>query len=143
MRYLGHVNGRYATDEPQKIRLAIRPARLRYGFLPARDLGPLNLKVVRQEFVDLKLVRTQVNKRVRRIVQMFRWAVGEELVPVTVYQALKAVEGLRKGSPGVREARAVKAVPDAWVDAVLPFLNRQVRAMVELQRYGASRARSA
>jgi integrase len=139
VRYLGHVDGRYTTDEPQKIRLAIRPVRIRYGLLPVREFGPLKLKVIRQEFVGRDLVRTQINKRVRRIVQMFRWAVGEELIPVTIYQALKAVEGLRKGRGDVKESKPVKAVPDAWIDAVLPYLGRQIRAMVELQRLTGSR----
>jgi integrase len=139
VRYLGHVDARYTTDEPQKIRLAIRPVRIRYGLLPVREFGPLKLKVIRLEFVGQDLVRTQINKRVRRIVQMFRWAVSEELIPETIYRALKTVEGLRKGRGDVRESRPVKAVPDAWVDAVLPYLSRHVRAMVELQRLTGAR----
>ena len=132
--YIRHVDGQYRSDEPEKIRLAIRPVRIRYRSLPARDFGPLKLKAIRQEFINKDLVRGQINKRVRRIIRMFRWAVAEELLPVAVHQALKTVEGLRKGRADVRESKSVKPVPDAWIDPVLPYLNRQVRAMVELQR---------
>jgi integrase len=134
VRYVGHVQGQYKSDEPEKIAQAVRPVRIRYGSLQARDFSPLRLKAIRQELIDKDLVRSQINKRVRRIVRMFRWAVAEELLPVAVHQALKTVEGLRKGRANVRESKAVKPVPDAWIEPVLPFLNRQVRAMVELQR---------
>ena len=97
VRYVGHVDGQYKSDEPEKIRQAIRPVRMQYGTLQAREFGPLKLKAIRQGFIDRHLVRSQVNKRVRRIVRMFRWAAAEELLPVEIYQALKTVEGLRKG----------------------------------------------
>src|SRR5262249_44845079 len=41
VRYLGHVDARYTSDEPAKIRLSLKPARKRYGFLAAREFGPL------------------------------------------------------------------------------------------------------
>jgi hypothetical protein len=41
-----------------------------------------------------ELSRGVINQRVGRVVRMFKWAVGEELVPVEVSQALKAVPGL-------------------------------------------------
>jgi hypothetical protein len=134
VRYIGHVDGQYKSDEPEKIRQAIRPVRQQYGPFPAREFGPLRLKAIRQGFIDCHLVRSQINKRVRRIVRMFRWATAEELLPVEIYQALKTVEGLRKGRADVRESKAVRPVPDALIEAILPYLNRQVRAMVELQR---------
>jgi integrase len=65
---------------------------------------------------------------------MFKWGVGEELVPASVHHALKAVEGLRKGRGDVRESRPVKPVPDAFVDAIRPHVPRQVWAMIGLQR---------
>lgn len=133
-RYAEHVRGQYRSDEPDKIGQAIRPVRIRYGTLPAREFSPLKLKTIRQELIARDLVRSQINKRVRRIVGMFRWAVAEELIPVAVHQSLKAVDGLRKGRANVRESKPVRPVPDAWIDPILPHLNRQVRAMVELQR---------
>jgi integrase len=134
VEYIKHVDARYTSSEPGKIRLALRPVRELYGMTPAREFGPLALKAVRRTFVEADLVRTQINKRTRRIVQMFRWAVAEELIPPTVLQALKAVEGLRRGRGDVREGESVKPVPDGLVDAVKSYVSRQVWAMIELQR---------
>jgi hypothetical protein len=104
VRYLTHVDARYTSSEPAKIRLALRPVLDLYGMTPARDFGPLALKSVRQKFIDAALVRSQINKRTRRIVQMFRWAAAEELVDPMTHHALKAVEGLRRGRGDVRES---------------------------------------
>jgi integrase len=56
------------------------------------------------------------------------------MVPPSVHQGLKAVEGLKKGRCGVRESTLVKAVLDAIVDAILPQVPRPVAAMIQLQR---------
>jgi hypothetical protein len=133
-RYLAHVDGDYASNEPRSIRLALKPVRQMYGETPASDFGPPALKTVRQHFIDRDLCRTEINKRIGRISRLFRWGAAEQLIPATVHQALKAVDGLKLGRGGVRESPKVKPVADAVVDAVQPFLSRQVAAMVELQR---------
>ena len=71
---------------------------------------------------------------------MFKWAVSEELVPSSVYEALKTVAGLRRGHEGTKEKPKVKPVPDEHVEATLPHLNPQVAAMVRLQRLIGARA---
>ena len=48
----------------------------------AAEFGPLALKAVRGELIKSGLCRSEVNKRVGRIVRAFKWAVGEELVLV-------------------------------------------------------------
>ncbi len=127
------------TTEPVNIRLALRPLRKTYGHTQARDFGPLKLKTVRQVMIDSGLCRNEINKRVRRIVRVFKWAVGEELVPPSVHHGLRAVEGPRRGRANVRESKPVKPVPEAFVDAIRPFVARQVWTMTELQRLTAMR----
>ena len=56
-----------------------------------------------------------------------------ERVPAQVHQALLAVKGLRQGRCEARENDRVQPAPEALIDAVRPFLSRQVRALVELQ----------
>src|SRR5262249_40419582 len=119
--YLEHVDGYYLkngrpTTEPREIRLALRPLRQRYGHTAAARLGPLALKAVRAEMIGAGLCRTEINKRVGRVVRAFKWAVGEELVPAAVVHALQAVPGLRQGRTEARESAPVKPVPDASVD---------------------------
>jgi integrase len=105
-----------------------------YGHTPARDFGPLALKAVRHGMVRAELARGVINQRVGRIKRVFKWAVSEELVPAPVFQALSAVEGLRRGRSDARETGPVLPVPDDLVEKTIPFLNRQLAAMVRLQR---------
>src|SRR6516162_6244185 len=86
-------NGSQST-ELANFKLAIRPLRQLYESLPATDFSPMKLKAVRQEMIAAGLNRRVINHRVGRIVRMFRWAVAEELVPVTTHQALKTLPGL-------------------------------------------------
>jgi integrase len=55
------------------------------------------------------------------------------LVPVDVWQALTAVEGLRRGCRDGAERGPVRPVDTATVDKTLPELGPVVRGMVELQ----------
>ena len=79
------------------------------------------------------LCRGVINQRISRIVRAFKWGVGEEIIPETVYRALAAVNGLEKGRTSAREMDAVKPVPEAHVEAVLPFVLPPVAAMIRLQ----------
>jgi integrase len=122
------------TTEPASIRVTVRPLRQLYGTTLARDFGPLQLKAVRQALIDSGLCRNEVNKRTGRIVRVFKWAVGEGMVPPSVHHGLQAVSGLRRGRAEVRESKPVKPVPEAFVDAIRPYVSRQVWTMVRLQR---------
>jgi integrase len=144
LAYLHHADSYYVkngkpTTEPVNIRLALRPLRQLYGHTLAREFGPLRLKTVRQAFIDSGLCRSEVNKRVRRVLRAFKWAVGEEMVPPSVHHGLKAVPGLRRGRADVRESEPVRPVPDAFVDAIAPHVSRQVWTMIELQRLSGMR----
>jgi integrase len=143
--YLRFADGYYRkngqpTAEPANIRFAIRPLRILYGHTLARDFGPLALKTVRDKLIASDLCRNEVNKRVGKIVRVFKWAVENEIVPPNVHHGLKAVSGLRKGRSAARESAPVRPVPDAFVDAIRPFVAPQVWAMVELQRLTGMRS---
>jgi integrase len=147
------------TSEQDTIRQALRFVRKLYGNTQAKEFGPLALKAVRHAMVEHPvtrkvniedpvtgevreevkvirqgLARRYINKQVGRIKRMFAWAVEEELVPVTVHQALLRVKGLKKGKGQAREKPRVKPVPDAFVDAVLPHVPPTIRTMIEVQR---------
>ncbi len=77
--------------------------------------------------------RSYINAQAQRVKSVFRWAVEQELLPGHVYHSLTAVKGLAKGRTEARESEPVKPVPVEYVDAVLPYLSRQVGAMVGLQ----------
>lgn len=81
-----------------------------------------------------------VNKQIRRVKLVFKWAVAEELIPPAVYQSLQAVQGLKSGRCEVRESDPIKPVPQCYVDAIEPYVSAQVWALVQLQLLTGARA---
>ena len=145
--YYRDADGR-PTSELDNYRQALRPLKRLYGRTAARDFGPLALKALRAEMIKPRQVkdektgrvaqrpgwaRVNVNKQISRVRHVFKWAVGEELVPAAVHQALLSVEGLRRGRSAARETAPVKPVHAAHVRAVRRHVSRQVWAMIRLQ----------
>jgi len=168
-RYWLHAERYYVKDgkptsEQDTIRQALRFLRRLYGHTIAKDFGPLALKTVRREMVEHSItrqvkvknletgeVRTEtkvlqhglarsfINKQMDRIKRAFKWAVENELLPVTVYQALLTVPGLEKGRGQAREKEKVGPVREEIVQRTLPHLSDVVRAMVQVQRLAGMR----
>jgi len=132
-RHYRYADGR-ATSEIYEVKIVLRAIRLLYGELPVGEFGPLAVKAARQKWVQEGRSRTECNRRVGLVKRIFKWAVSEQLVPETVYRAIATVTGLQRGRTAAREMEPVGPVDDAVVDATLPFLNRHVRGLVELQR---------
>ena len=65
---------------------------------------------------------------------MFKWGVGEQLVRPGTWQALQAVNGLKKGRTKVPDYEPVEPVSDDVVEATLQHLSGIVADMVRLQR---------
>ena len=122
------------TDELYGLRAAFRPLKELYGCTRVVDFGPLDLKDVRQRMIDNGHERKYINENVSRIRRMFKWGVENEVVPVTVYQALQAVGGLKKGRSLARESRPVFPVSDEVVTATLPHLSCVLQAMIRTQQ---------
>ena len=104
-----------------------------YADHPARAFGPRALRAVQAEMVRRGWCRTNINKQVSRVRTVFKWATSHELIPPAVYHALATVEGLRRGRTDAPDHAEVRPVPEAYVNAVLPFVSRQVGAMIRLQ----------
>ena len=131
----------YNPDELYRIKAAIRLLIEHYGSIGVNDFSPKKLKDVRQRVIDRRnsrtgrpLSRKYVNQLTAVIKKIFKWGVSEELVPVTVHQALDTIQGLRKGrAKDVKESKRIKPVPDDDVAAILPFLQPEVATMVQVQ----------
>lgn len=140
LAYLDFAAGYYVkngrpTKELRSIKEAMGHLRALYASLPARQFKPRKLKAVRRYMIEVcDLSRGVINQRINRIRRIFRWGVAEELIPPAVYEALRAVPRLSYGRTEARETEPIKPVPDAFVDATLPYLSPQVAAMVDLQR---------
>jgi len=135
LAFLKHAEGYYSPEgrELNNFKLSLRPLRDLYGRTPVREFGPRALKAVRQRMIERGWCRNVINRRVTRIKTMFRWAESEELIPASTFHALQTVQGLRKGTPGVRDTPPVQ--PAFWqqVSLVLAHCTRPVAAMLQLQ----------
>jgi integrase len=128
------------TDELKNFKDALKPLRRLYGKTSARSFGPLALRAIRDGMVKSGLARTTVNARVNRIRRAFKWAASVEMVPGSVVEALRNLDGLREGRTEAREAEPVGPVPLEHVEATLPYLPRPIAAMVRLQLLTGCRA---
>lgn len=104
-----------------------------YGNTLARNFGPLALKAVREAMLDYKWSRLTINKQINRVRHVFKWAVSMELIPPSVFESLRSVDGLKRGRTIARESEGVKPVPQAYVDAIKDYVSRQVWAMIQIQ----------
>ena len=144
--YLGWAESYYRNrdDQPNEkelwhVRRALKPLRELFGRTAAESFGPRKLEVVQHRLVKHGYCRSTVNRYLRRNKHVFRWGVARELVPPTVYHALSALEGLKRGRTDAPETEPVGPVPDVLVDAILPFVSRQIKGLIELQRHSGCR----
>jgi hypothetical protein len=96
VRFWDHADGSVAR-EVEMYRLAVRPLIELFGETSVNEFGPLRLKVVRTRMIGLCWCRNHINHQVSRLKSMFCWGTEEELVAGTIYHALQAVKGLRRG----------------------------------------------
>jgi len=138
LAYLDHARVFYrrdgeATSHFHNVEDALSYLKDLYGLEPVACFSPLRLKAVQQQMIGKKLSRSTINKYVGCLKRMFRWGTENELVPPTVFHGLQAVGGLRKGRSDAKENGPVKPVPEQYVEAVKPYLSKQVNAMIQLQ----------
>jgi integrase len=137
-----HADGT-PTNEIEQIRYALRPLNHLYGTLPASQFSPLKYKAVRQLMIEgykhprygdqSPLSRGVVNQRMARVKHVFKWGVGEEIVPASVHHGLLAVRGLQRGRTEAYEAPGVQPVARVVVEDTLPILWPTLADMVILQ----------
>ncbi len=145
LSFFEHVQSYYRkpdgtqTTEVDNFRQALRPLRRLYGHTPAMEFGPKSLKALREHMVGLGWCCKNVNKHVYRIGAAFKWAASEELLPASVYEQIKTVQALRRGRTTARESQRIPVVPVEMIEAVMPFLSRQVCDMIRLQLLCAAR----
>ena len=113
-----------------------------YGAEYVDDFGPLKLKDYQQQLVDEGSARSYVNKRIGIIKQMFKWGASDELLAVTVHQAVATVDGLRKGRTAAPDHDARRPVEWSDVAATLPFLPATIQTMVLVQWHTGCRSDS-
>ena len=129
-----------ATSELKNFRQALRPLRKLYGRTSAPDFGPLALKGLRTNMIELDWSRKYINKQVDRIKSVFKWAASEEKLPASIYEQLRTVSALKRGRTEARETSRIQPVPEEQILAVRPYVSRQVWALIQLQLLTGARA---
>lgn len=127
------------TSMIHTVRRALQMLRKNYGHTRVADFGPLALESLQAQMIGQGLCRSTINAMVACIRRAFRWGVAKQIVPVTVYQALTAVSGLRQGRTTAREPQPVQPVADETVEATLLHLPPVVADMVRFQRLTGAR----
>lgn len=97
-----------------------------FGTLPVEQFGPKRLTELQRYLNAQRQVknpekhrhcRTEINKLVNEVRAVFRHGVAEELVPESLYQALRTVEGLGASEGGEGKPRTAVAV-DVFLETV-------------------------
>jgi integrase len=130
VQYKAHAERYYGVSrEVDNLREALRPVRERFGWMAMAEFGPLQIRVLRNAWIEEGLARNTINARVIRLKRFFKWAVSYELIDANVLTRLNSVESIMPGRGG-KEIRP--KLPVSWdaVEATLPFLPEMVRAMV-------------
>ena len=120
------------TQEIETLRQMLKPLILLYGETRVADFGPLALKAVREAMIQKKWCRSHINKQISRLKSMFRWGTEQEMVAGGIFHALLAVKGLKQGRTEAHESDPVRPVPDALVNAIQPYVAKQVWSMIRL-----------
>ena len=139
LRYIDHCSGYYPPHSTMHglVKNALDAVVALYGSLPLDEFGPKALRTVRGTWLKREhgkpLSRCSINKFVSIVKRMFRWAVSQEFVDVTVYQALATLDNLKKGRSGARETKPIEPVSQCHIEAVLKIAPRIIRDMITVQ----------
>jgi hypothetical protein len=117
------------TREASIIEFACKPLTMLYGTESAATFGPPALRAVREDMIRRKWSRKNINRQVGRVRRVFKWAVERELVPPSISHALACVAPLKRGRTEAKERKPVAPIAWADVEAVLPCVSNEVRAI--------------
>ncbi len=136
--YLDHCREYYrkegrVTSEVLATQAALRPLTEKYSGERVSQFGPRKLKSIRDTMITAGAARSTINGNIRRVVRMLKWGVENELVEPGVYQACRAISGLRRGRSEARETDPVQPVPEDDIAAIRPFVSNEVWGMIQLQ----------
>lgn len=130
-RYPGGNRGEWGN-----CKYAVRLFLQLYAAYPAVGIGPLRFKKFQQSLVDAGHSPRYINQCCAKIRRAFKWAASEEVVPITTYQGIATVQGVRE------PPREDKSIPRSDVDAILGELSPTIAAMAEFQWLTGARSQS-
>ena len=111
---------------------AIRILKPLFGETPAAEFGPVRLRVVRDAMIAAQWSRNFINKQIRRVRMMFRFAVSLELIPASILAALDSFSALSEGETSAPDHAPRAAVSEASLNAVRLVLTAYHRDICDL-----------
>ena len=137
-----HAEKRYVknsepTSEVRSFRAALRPVRRLYGQEPVTCFGPLALAACKQQLIDAGIFRKRINQHLTRIRHVFKWGVAQEMVSESIWRALCAVEGVRRGE--AVEGEPIRPVDEDHIKHIEAYVSPQIWAMVNVQLWTGCR----
>jgi integrase len=106
----------------------------RIACLSVDQVTPATVSQLRDQWIEVGNSRKFINKSVGRIVRMFKWGVTRELVNVTVWQRLTAIDGLKAGRSKARDFDPVGPADDDDFEAACKQMPDDVAACFRIQR---------
>lgn len=139
--YLDHAETYYsASSEFVNLKLACGPLSELFATMPASEFGILQYRACRDWWLSTDTrSRQYINKQMKRMLRVFKWAVGEGMIPAAIHETLKCVATLKRGRTKAQEAKRVVPVELTRVEATLPHLTPIVADMIRLQQLLACR----
>lgn len=102
--------------------------------MPASEFGILQFRACRDWWLSSDTrSRQYINTQMKRLLRVFKWAVGEGMIPAAIHETLKCVAALKRGRTEAREAKRIVPVEVSRVEATLPHLTQVVSDMIRLQ----------
>ncbi|MBL4885326.1 MAG: hypothetical protein JKY95_12420 [Planctomycetaceae bacterium] len=110
--YVKHAENYYVKDGKQtsevcRVRSVLRMLVEECGDLKTDRFTPKHLEKARNRMLKKDLSRPVINGYVSLIVRTFKFGVVEGCVPAPVWQALKALPGLRRGRSKAKEPKPI------------------------------------
>lgn len=139
--YQRHAADYYGPDsaEPLQVRYALEPMTRLYGDIGAAVFGPRRLAVVQEAMVEAGWAMKTIRTRMSIIRRAFKWATANELVPPSTAHGLAVAPGLRRGRTSAPPPRIVRPIGEASIDAIKPYVSRQVWGLVQLLLWTGAR----
>eukprot|EP00752_Nemacystus_decipiens_P016733 g14971.t1 len=122
------------TPQVSNVRNAIRELNDCCGHAAVSSFGLREINQVQHAMVESgRLCRSEVNRRISIIKQMFAWAANQGLTDDLHPHRLSAIQPLKRGRTQAREPERVQSVTWEVVSETLPHLDLKWATMVELQ----------
>jgi len=145
-RFYDFADGYYqragvATGEAGNYRLVGRHLVATYGTTPATAFRTADLETLQRHLIGLRWARKLINRQVKRVVRMFKWASRQPgLYPAAQVFELMVVEPLKAHRTPAKELPRVAPVSHDQMQPVLAILSPVLRTMVLVQYHTGMRS---